>query len=593
MVGETLEGYPQPVTKFSICIDITEKLDESRSYAFDLRCVDDPTWMISIKRGKSLTLFIDGEKVEFVTLSDPWRTSGADGMNGGASYSTTPEIIRKISEAKSVKVKIKASKDIDLSFTEFGIRDFKRFYDKVVLNPSGLSPKELAGDYYKWGATPPDSKRSTCGVEILKNCRCGTGYTLTGDNADGSIVAFEKLAVEAAENVDIYAQRIDGSCNALWKREGVAVCERAGNQYDPQLLSDGVGGAIAAWVDYDSACIYVQRFDGNGSPLWAMGGTRVCAVRSSEYGPLLISDGAGGAIVSWSDFREGFVGVFCQRIDAKGNLLWKKDAIGIGAHLGSEQICRGVVPDNSGNAIFVWYDVHRTGYDKIFAQKVGSNGRILWGPLGICGPFAEWDELQIARDGNGGVIVTWKDQRQAYEGDIYAQRVDGGGNVAWGKEGIPICTASGRQGNPQIVCDGTGSAIIVWEDDRENENRTNIYAQGINTSGTAIMSERDGIAIQTGVRGGSHPQIIADSSSGALVVVSDRASKEYNQIQVYKIDAGGRVLWKTDKLEIASVPKAISDNRKGIILTWEEIRDGICNMYAQRIDSNGNIEQRE
>jgi hypothetical protein len=54
----------------------------------------------------------------------------------------------------------------------------------------------------------------------------------------------------------------------------------------------------------------------------------------------------------------------------------------------------------------------------------------------------------------------------------------------------PICTASGSQYNPQITSDGSGGAIITWEDNREGDSYTeDIYAQKIDQDGT--LGEED------------------------------------------------------------------------------------------------------
>ncbi|HTP79121.1 MAG TPA: hypothetical protein VMM57_01815, partial [Bacteroidota bacterium] len=46
-----------------------------------------------------------------------------------------------------------------------------------------------------------------------------------------------------------------------------------------------------------------------------------------------------------------------------------------------------------------------------------------------------------------------------------------------------ICTATNNQDSPTIVSDGSGGAIITWEDHR-NGTDNDIYAQRINAAGT-------------------------------------------------------------------------------------------------------------
>ena len=55
-----------------------------------------------------------------------------------------------------------------------------------------------------------------------------------------------------------------------------------------------------------------------------------------------------------------------------------------------------------------------------------------------------------------------------------------------------VCNFSGSQTNVQLVADGTGGYIAVWEDTRNSS--TDIYAQRINATGTQVWAV-DGIPI--------------------------------------------------------------------------------------------------
>jgi len=40
----------------------------------------------------------------------------------------------------------------------------------------------------------------------------------------------------------------------------------------------------------------------------------------------------------------------------------------------------------------------------------------------------------------------------------------------WQVDGVPICTAVNDQYSPKIISDGTGGAIIVWQDERSGSD---------------------------------------------------------------------------------------------------------------------------
>ncbi|MFZ1319614.1 MAG: hypothetical protein WAQ56_09945, partial [Candidatus Nitrotoga sp.] len=53
----------------------------------------------------------------------------------------------------------------------------------------------------------------------------------------------------------------------------------------------------------------------------------------------------------------------------------------------------------------------------------------------------------IISDGSGGAIITWQDYRGGATADIYAQRIDASGVVQWTADGVAISTAVGEQLN--------------------------------------------------------------------------------------------------------------------------------------------------
>jgi hypothetical protein len=94
---------------------------------------------------------------------------------------------------------------------------------------------------------------------------------------------------------------------AQWIENGVPVCTAIGGQYDTRIISDNCGGAIIAWIDYrhgsDNIDIYAQRIDGDGYLMWATDGIAVCNASGSQERINIASDGAGGAIIVWHDYR--------------------------------------------------------------------------------------------------------------------------------------------------------------------------------------------------------------------------------------------------------------------------------------------------
>ena len=122
-----------------------------------------------------------------------------------------------------------------------------------------------------------------------------------------------------------------------WSNDPVvnnAVCTAFDHQYNHQMVTDGAGGAIITWQDYRDrygtmSDIYAQRIDWKGKVLWTLDGVVVSIAPNDQVNPKMVTDGSGGAIIIWEDSRNGNVDIYSQRIDADGNLLWLADGVAI------------------------------------------------------------------------------------------------------------------------------------------------------------------------------------------------------------------------------------------------------------------------
>ena len=95
----------------------------------------------------------------------------------------------------------------------------------------------------------------------------------------------------------------------------------------PTIASDGSGGAIIAW--HETLCldfhIQAHRIDANGNLLWS-GAKTIYMLNFENWGtgtsrPRIVSDGSGGAIITWQDYRSGTdYDIYAQRIHESGTI---------------------------------------------------------------------------------------------------------------------------------------------------------------------------------------------------------------------------------------------------------------------------------
>jgi hypothetical protein len=336
----------------------------------------------------------------------------------------------------------------------------------------------------------------------------------------------------------LYAQRTDSTGLTLWGGFAKPVCVTGVSNYH-KMVANSSGGALISWSrDGD---IYAQQIDGTGAPAWTVNGIPICTATNNQVYTAMAPNGNEGAFIVWEDYRAGFTdpNIYAQHLASNGNLSWQSDGIGICTSTGSQRNPQILKSDNS-SAYIVWTDT-RNASDDIYAQRVDTSGTIFWSANGVavCNESHQQNNVAIASDGAGGAIMVWTDLRDD-QGNIYAQRIDAAGNVQWAANGIPVCSAGGIQDWSTIIADGSGGAIIVWQDQR-NGGQPDIYAQRLNASGTVLWTA-DGVAICTATSEQIGPALISDGTGGAIITWEDeRLGLLQNDIYAQWVDNQGNL----------------------------------------------------
>ena len=428
---------------------------------------------------------------------------------------------------------------------------------------------------------------------------------ITSDGNGGAIVTWNDYRSDT--DYDIYAQRVlsGGTVDPAWPVDGVAICTEALDQVKPQITSDGSGGAIITWQDYRSGAdddIYAQRVLSGGTvdPAWPADGVAICTEAGLQRNPQITSDGSGGAIITWQDQRSGNWDIYAQRVLSGGTVdpAWPANGVAICTEAGSQSTPQ-ITTDGSGGAIITWWD-SRSGNMDIYAQKVLSGGTVdpAWPVNGVAVCTAPDDQIypEITSDGSGGAIITWWDNRSGTNYDIYAQKVLSGGTVdpAWPANGVAICTEANDQTYPEITSDGSGGAIITWRDYRSGTN-WDVYAQKVLSGGTVDPAwPVNGVAICTAANDQWLPQITTDGSGGAIITWRDYRSGTNWDVYAQKVLSGGTVdpAWPANGVAICTAaddqrdPQITSDGSGGAVIPWEDYRSGADNdIYAQRVSN--------
>jgi len=404
---------------------------------------------------------------------------------------------------------------------------------------------------------------------------------ICSDGEGGAIITWaDQRTGSSAEDYDIYAQKLDSNGNKLWTLDGEEICVVSDNQNVPQLCPDGEGGAIITWMDRrepgSKFDIYAQRINSSGEIEWTNNGEAICTAPDNQWNPRICSDGLAGAIITWYDYRNvTHPDIYVQRIDCNGTVRWFGQGVQItrdNAYQRHPHICS----DGAGGAIIVWLDERNSINDDIYAQRVDSDGNVLWTDEGeiicVANDFQGWPAAggsQICNDGAGGAIITWEDKRSGYF-DVYAQRIDLIGQVKWIVDGKPITLSDNDERYPKLCCTGSAGVIITWQ------NTSDIYAQKLDMDGNIQWIPNSKICIAPEHQG--HPEICSDGEGGAIITWEDHRYEHCN-IYAQKIDSNGLVLWDIEGTIICvndydkAFPQICSDGAGEAFIVWEELRN--------------------
>jgi predicted lipoprotein with Yx(FWY)xxD motif len=208
--------------------------------------------------------------------------------------------------------------------------------------------------------------------------------------------------------------------------------------------------------------------------------------------------------------------IYAQRIDPQGNIIWGLRAMAV---CRAPDIQRNPDIAVNGEFIIAWEDSGGGNYD-IYAQKLSRDGKIAWVCDGVpvcVAPFTQ-HEPKLVANGDGGATVVWEDYRRG-NWDVFSQRIDMNGNLAWSKDGVSVCRTAGTQYAPHLIKSKDMSSIIAWEDYRNNKSY-GIYAQRLSVDGKSIWDE-DGIPVCVTEGGARGPQLVDDGEGGVVIVWTD------------------------------------------------------------------------
>lgn len=403
---------------------------------------------------------------------------------------------------------------------------------------------------------------------------------ITTDDEGGAYVCWHDL--RNGTDYDIYAQHIDSSGMMTWEKNGIPIVQGLGYQDFPRITEDGRGGAFIAWEDDRGAntFVYAQRVNKLGEPLWILNG-----VKASEMSGLHISidkDSRGGLLLAWNALGGGTEdNVFVQRLDSLGNRVWGDSGVRVTNRPGTVYPNDvAVVSDGSGGAIVTWTEGSSLG-GNVYTQRVDSSGQPQWEVNGIL--LSDSTQLAfgvaIVADTKGGAIINWNYS----DGSGAVQRITSQGQLSWRTNGVPL-TLSGGGGTQRSNSDDKGGALIG---SGERVHHLDSMGQKIwGDSGVSYITRSGSInssQVHDGHRGIFNFTEYYSDSSGWFILAQWIDSTGAVRFGPDGVKVTPTILTNGRQF----CPNATTDGKGGALACWNDNRDGNSPIYIARVDMHG------
>ena len=311
---------------------------------------------------------------------------------------------------------------------------------------------------------------------------------------------------------EIFVARVT-SGGTVVEPAGIPLSTGPDRRFSPAVAAVG-STFLVAWRDiregFPTLAVFATPIASDGT-VQDPSGIYFSSSRGTSSAPAL-APSAGRIFVAWADNRLGLLDIFGARMTTGGTVL---DPAGVTVSTLSTAQRDPAVAFNGTNFFVAWEPLG--GTPRVRGVLVGPGGRLLKGTslfLSAAGYVVE-ENPAVASDGSQFLVV-WRGFNEARDSyDILGVRVDASGAVA----GSPfsITTVAGNEQRPAVAWTDS-SFLVTWEDDRNGVD-LDVFANRVSSSGT-VLDGPGGRAVVTAAGDQDNPDV-AGHGNGALVVWED------------------------------------------------------------------------
>lgn len=420
--------------------------------------------------------------------------------------------------------------------------------------------------------------------------------------ANGNAVVVSWLDVRNNIKTDIFSQLLDENGDELWTADGLPVTNLSSEQKACRVKSNGIDQIYYVWEDFRNNAqdpdIYMQSINLAGVTQWADDGIPIAEVTLKQKQPRFTLADDGGMFVTWLDERAGGFpksDIYLQHVDLAGNIGFAENGLALTS--GYQYQTGGLVrPDGAGGALVLWSNA-ASGSIGLTGQHVNASGAESWDAdgleffFGIDGDAAKFQTLSW---GDDAAMIFWEDNRWSGTGAVaMAQVMDGSAGIQFGLDGT-VLSENEQQRNPVLTPDNAGGAYLAYTN--ASTGAEILYAQHVDAE---LLPTWPGIGYPvnpSSTFGGIQPHLV-QGNDGYLYLLWTAFSDLFELI-IYgqKYDADGVAQWVDGGLPMSPseiggdqyITDVIAMADGSILFIWEA-QLGYNNIYVSKLAGDGNL----
>jgi hypothetical protein len=324
---------------------------------------------------------------------------------------------------------------------------------------------------------------------LVNTATTGTQHTpsvMTDANGNFVVVWIDHLGL--TPSFDIRAQRFDSVGGRLGSE--FVVKQPALGLANTQVASgDAAGNFVVVWrysaAGSNGAGFFAQRFNSVGQPR----GTefRVSAATTDALGTFDVqSDPNGGFVVVWEQGMPGFVK------HTRGQ-LYASSGAPVGAAFEVLVELPRVGMDSAGDFVVAGRRKIAGFEERILAQRFASTGQPVGSEFQVSqggGYTPSYDyNVDVSSAANGGFVVVWNRQKETEDRVSIWGRVYASDGSAIGSEFKINTYTTDVQVFPRVSSDSAGNFVVVWRSDYQDGDRQGVIGRRYNSLGVAQTPE--------------------------------------------------------------------------------------------------------